>query len=64
MAGGTRGVIQFDQYEENRKYLGFTETELDLILLTLEKHLPNDEITKRIDALAMVFRKNKVKRMK
>lgn len=36
-------------------YLGFTEVELDSILRTLEKHLPEDEVTKRIDALAMHF---------
>lgn len=48
-------MIHFDRIEEDRMYLGFTKVELDLILTTLEKHLPEDEVTRRIDALAMHF---------
>lgn len=55
-------VIRFDRYEENRLYLGFTEVELDIILTALEKHLPDDEITSRMDVLAMAFRKRKTER--
>ena len=53
-------MIQFDRIEKDRMYFGFTQAELDFILATLEKHLPNDEMTKRIDALAMVFHKQQV----
>ena len=53
-------VIRFDRYEEDRLYLGFTEVELDVILTALEKNLPDDEITNRIDLLAMAFRKRKI----
>lgn len=53
-------MIRFDRYEENRLYLGFTEVELDVILTALEKNLPDDEITNRIDLLAMAFRKRKI----
>ena len=53
-------VIRFDRYEEDRLYLGFTEVELDVILTALEKNLPDDEITNRIDLLAMDFRKRKI----
>lgn len=52
-------MIRFDRYENDRIYLGFTEVELDVILTTLEKHLPEDENTRRIDALAMAFKKKK-----
>lgn len=55
-------MFRFDRYEENRLYLGFTEVELEVILTTLEKHLPNDEITNRIDVLAMAFRKQRAER--
>lgn len=55
-------MIRFDRYEEDRMYLGFTEIELDVILTTLEKYLPDDEVTRRIDALSMAFRKQKVER--
>lgn len=48
-------MIRFDRIEEDRMYLGFTEVELDVILTTLEKHLPEHEVTRRIDALAMQF---------
>lgn len=54
-------MIRFDRYEEDRMYLGFTEVELDVILNTLEKYLPEDENTRRIDALRMQFHKNKQK---
>ncbi|MDN3429206.1 hypothetical protein QL992_17965 [Microbacterium sp. APC 3898] len=50
-------MIQFDRIENNRVYLGFTQVELDSILSLLEKHLPDEEITKRLDVLAMVFKK-------
>lgn len=40
-------------------YLGVTEIELDVSLMPLEKHLQNDEITRRIDALTMAFSKQK-----
>lgn len=52
-------MIHFDRYEDDRMYLGFTEVELDVILTTLEKYLPDDENTRRIDALAMAFKKKK-----
>lgn len=55
-------MIRFDRYEEDRVYLGFTEIELDVILTTLEKHLPDDEITRRIDALAMQFHRERQKK--
>lgn len=48
-------MIQFDRIEKDRMYLGFTQAELDSIVLLLEKHLPDEEITKRLDVLAMVF---------
>lgn len=57
-------MIHFDRIEKDRMYLGFTQVELDFILATLEKHLPNDEMTKRIDALAMVFHKQQVETKK
>lgn len=50
-------MIQFDRIENNRMYLGFSEKELDAILLVLEKHQPDLEETKRLDALSMSFRK-------
>lgn len=49
-------MIQFDRIENDRVYLGFTQAELDSILLLLEKHGLDEEITNRIDALAMAFR--------
>lgn len=54
-------VIRFDRYEKDRMYLGFTEVELDMILTALEKHLPNEEITRRIDVLAIQFLKERRK---
>lgn len=54
-------MIRFDRYEEDRMYLGFTEFELGVILITLERHLPDGEITRRIDALAMRFSEEKRK---
>lgn len=48
-------MIQFDRIENDRMYLGFTEIELDEILTLLEKYRPDDEITNRIDRLAMGF---------
>lgn len=54
-------MIRFDRIEEDRMYLGFTEVELDVILTTLEKHLPENEVTRRIDALAMHFMKERRK---
>ncbi len=48
-------MIQFDRIENDRVYLGFTQVELDAILLVLEKQPPVGEITTRLDALAMVF---------
>lgn len=54
-------MIRFDRIEEDRMYLGFTEVELDVILTILEKHLPENEVTKRIDALAMHFMQEKRK---
>lgn len=54
-------MIRFDRYEENRMYLGFTEVELDVILTALEKQSPEDEVTRRIDALVIAFSKKKQK---
>lgn len=54
-------MIQFDRIENDRLYLGFTEEELDVILMLLEKHQPNEEITNRVDVLTMVFRSEKRK---
>lgn len=54
-------MIQFDRIEDDRMYLGFTRAELDEILLMLEKHLPDEKVTNRIDALAMVFAKEQSK---
>lgn len=57
-------MIQFDRIEDDQIYLGFTEAELDLILSVLEKHLPDEELTNRIDRLAMGFhaKQNRKKR--
>jgi len=55
-------MIQFDRIEEDRLYLGFTQKEIDLIVLLLEKHLPDEEITKRLDVLAMVFHQKQVEK--
>lgn len=57
-------MVRFDRYEEDRMYLGFTEFELGVILTTLEKHLPDGEITRRIDALAMRFSEERRKKNK
>ena len=57
-------MIRFDRYEDDRMYLGFTEVELEVILTALEKCLPDDQITRRTDALAMAFRIQKVERRK
>lgn len=54
-------MIQFDRIEDDWMYLGFTQAELDEILNVLEKHLPNEKVTNRIDALAMVFAKEQNK---
>lgn len=48
-------MIRFDRIEDDRIYLGFTQVELDSILTVLEKHLPDEEVTNRIDRLAMGF---------
>lgn len=50
-------MILFDRIEDDRVYLGFTRVELDEILSVLEKQLPEDEVTKRLDVLAMFFAK-------
>ena len=50
-------MIQFEKIENHRIFLGFTEQELDKVLLVLEKHCPEDEITSRLDALSFVLRK-------
>lgn len=50
-------MIQFDRIENDRMYLGFSEQELDAILLVLEKHQANNDETRRLDALSMSFRK-------
>lgn len=52
-------MIQFDRIEKDRMYLGFTQAELDSIVLLLEKYLPDEEITERLDMLAMVFMEKK-----
>lgn len=57
-------MIQFDRIENDRMYLGFTEVELDEILMLLEKHRPDEGITNRIDVLAMVFRQKQVEKKK
>ena len=54
-AKGCGEMIQFDRSENDRIYLGFSEKELDAILLVLEKHQPELEETKRLDALSMSF---------
>lgn len=54
-------MIRFDRYEKDRVYLGFTEVELDVILTALEKQFPENEVTRRIDALAMAFLKERRK---
>lgn len=54
--GGLK-MIRFDRIENDRLYLGFTESELDKILVVLEKHLPDEQVTDRLDALYMTFRK-------
>lgn len=55
-------MILFDRYEDNRIFLGFTEAELDVILTALEKHSPEDNETKRLDALMMRFMKERRKK--
>lgn len=50
-------MIRFDRIEDDRMYLGFTRVELDEILSMLEKQLPENEVTNRLDELAMVFAK-------
>ena len=55
-------MIQFDRIGKDRMYLGFTQAELDSILSLLEKHLPDEEITKRLDVLAMVFHQKQVEK--
>jgi len=56
-------MIQFDRSENGRMYLGFSEKELDVILSVLEKHQPDLEETKRLDALSMRFRKMQVENL-
>lgn len=55
-------IIQFDRIENDRMYLGFTEAEIFEILNLLEEHRPHEDLTNRLDALAMVFLKEKRKR--
>lgn len=50
-------MIQFDRIENDRIYLGFSEKELDVILLALEQRQPDNDETRRLDALSMSFRK-------
>lgn len=57
-------MIQFDRIENDRGYLGFTQAELDSILLLLEKHGLDEEITNRIDVLAMVFHQKQAEKKK
>jgi len=52
-------MIHFDRIEKDRIYLGFTRVELDSIVALFEEHLPEEEITKRLDVLAMTFEKKK-----
>lgn len=52
-------MIRFDRYEGDRMFLGFTEVELDVILTALEKHSPEEDETKRLDALMMSFMKER-----
>lgn len=54
-------MIQFDRIEDDRMYLGFKRAELDEILLVLEKQLPDEKVTNRLDALAMFFAKEQNK---
>lgn len=55
-------MIHFDRIEKDRMYLGFTEEEIDLIVSLLEEHRPDEEMTNRLDVLAMGFRKKKRER--
>lgn len=50
-------MIRFDRIEKDRMYLGFTQEEIDLIVSLLEEHRPDDEMTNRLDVLAMKFMK-------
>ena len=50
-------MIRFDRIEKDRLYLGFTQEEIDLIVSLLEEHRPDDEMTNRLDVLAMKFMK-------
>ena len=52
-------MIRFDRIEEDRMYLGFTQKEIDLIVSLLEEHRPDEEITNRLDVLAMTFMKKR-----
>lgn len=52
-------MIQFVSYKKNRMYLSFTEVEFNIILTALKKQFLEDEITGRIDALAMAFNKER-----
>lgn len=54
-------MIQFDRIEKNRLYLGVAQVELDFILNILEKYEPENEHTKRLDALAMVLNREQLK---
>ena len=38
-------MIHFDRIEKDRIYLGFTQEEIDLIVLLLEEHRSNEEMT-------------------
>lgn len=48
-------MIRWDRVEDDRVYLGFTKEELGWIVSALEEHRPDEEITDRLDALAMAF---------
>lgn len=57
-------MIIFDRYEDDRMFLGFTEAELAVILTALEKNLPEEDVTKRLDALMMRFMQQRRKKEK
>ncbi|MGE6416087.1 hypothetical protein ACQKDD_18145 [Planococcus kocurii] len=54
-------MIPFDRIEKSRLYLGVAQVELDFILNILEKYEPENEHTKRLDALAMVLHREQLK---
>jgi len=55
-------MIRFDRYEDDRMFLGFTEAELDVVLTALEKYSPEENETKRLDALMMRFMQERRKK--